>query len=142
MRQPLCLLVEHDERLTFFDDVRREFRGVAGADVQDLPIGAGIGRDEHVRPGDILDVDATIEAKIDDGSCDPLIMHQVFVSTNDGDPEKSALRRRISDRTGVSVGRIAVGHPVDVTSDAYPGRTFKGRIAEIAQLASGVQPRP
>ena len=84
-------------------------RRTAGKDVSpsSMPIdnvddnGNGSRRDGHVtlrarvdgvRPNDILDIDAVIVAKVDDGSCDPLIAHQVFVSKNDGaDPESSAL---------------------------------------------------
>jgi hypothetical protein len=44
-------------------------------------------RVDGVKPGDIVDADAVILAKVDDGSCDPLIAHQVWVSKDDhGDP--------------------------------------------------------
>lgn len=47
---------------------------------------------DDARPGDILDLDAKIDADINDGPCNPLIMHQVFVSTDDrADPEGSAI---------------------------------------------------
>lgn len=48
-------------------------------------------RVDNVRPHDLLDLDATINAVVNDGSCDPLIMHQVFVSTDNGDPEATKL---------------------------------------------------
>lgn len=71
-------------------------------DVDDVDANGNAGRrDPHVtlrarldgvKPGDIVDVDARIVAKIDDGSCDPLVMNQIFVSTkNDGDPEASKI---------------------------------------------------
>ena len=40
------------------------------------------------------------------------------------------------------IGRIAVNRRVDVTSDAYPGRTFQGRIAEIADYVGERKVRP
>lgn len=57
-------------------------------------------RDAHVTyrakiavvPGAVLDVDGIMVAKVDDGSCDPLIMNQVFVTKDrTDDPEKGAL---------------------------------------------------
>lgn len=69
--------------------------------VDDVDANGSARRDAHVtmrarldgvKPGDIIDVDAKILARIDDGSCDPLIMNQVFVSTkNDDDPEASRI---------------------------------------------------
>ena len=67
--------------------------------VDDVDSNGSARRDAHVtmrarldgvKPGDVVDVDARVLARIDDGSCDPLIMNQVFVSTkNDDDPEAS-----------------------------------------------------
>ena len=49
-------------------------------------------RVDGAKPGDVIDADALILAQVDDGSCDPLIAHQVFVSKNDNaDPETGAL---------------------------------------------------
>jgi ABC exporter DevB family membrane fusion protein len=40
------------------------------------------------------------------------------------------------------IGRIAVGNAVDVTSDAYPGKLFQGRITEIADYVGARKIRP
>ncbi|MGA9992010.1 MAG: efflux RND transporter periplasmic adaptor subunit [Thiobacillaceae bacterium] len=40
------------------------------------------------------------------------------------------------------VGRIAVGDPVSVSSDAYPGTMFKGRIRQIADYAGERRVKP
>ena len=42
----------------------------------------------------------------------------------------------------IDIGRIAVGNDVDVTSDAYPGKAFRGRIAEIADYVGARKVRP
>jgi HlyD family secretion protein len=40
------------------------------------------------------------------------------------------------------IGRISVGYRVDVTSDAYPGKTFRGRVSEIADYVGARKIRP
>ena len=40
------------------------------------------------------------------------------------------------------IGRINLGNSVDVTSDAYPGKVFRGRIAEIADYIGARKVRP
>jgi ABC exporter DevB family membrane fusion protein len=40
------------------------------------------------------------------------------------------------------IGGIAVGNRVDVTSDAYAGRTFRGKVAEIADYVGARKIRP
>jgi multidrug resistance efflux pump len=42
----------------------------------------------------------------------------------------------------IDIGRIAVGNRVDVGSDAYPDRAFRGRIAEIADYVGSRTVRP
>lgn len=40
------------------------------------------------------------------------------------------------------VGRIAAGNPVEVSSDAYPGRIFKGQVRQIADYAGERSVKP
>ena len=40
------------------------------------------------------------------------------------------------------IGRVVLGSSVEVTSDAYPGRVFRGRIAEIAEYVGARKIRP
>ncbi|MGA7179741.1 MAG: efflux RND transporter periplasmic adaptor subunit [Thiobacillaceae bacterium] len=40
------------------------------------------------------------------------------------------------------VGRIALGDPVTISSEAYPGRVFKGRISQIADYAGERRVKP
>jgi hypothetical protein len=73
--------------------------------------GAAGRRDPHVlfrarldnaQPGDLVDVSAVIHAKINDGACDPLIMHQVFVSKNDNDDPESSRVATVTAQNGTN----------------------------------------
>jgi multidrug resistance efflux pump len=55
------------------------------------------------------------------------------------DIEKTWINAEVDE---AEIGRIAVGNSVDVTSDAYPGKLFQGRIAEIADYVGARKIRP
>ncbi|MDA8383392.1 MAG: efflux RND transporter periplasmic adaptor subunit [Betaproteobacteria bacterium] len=40
------------------------------------------------------------------------------------------------------IGKVALGEPVRITSDAYPGRVFRGRVAQIADYVGVRKVRP
>jgi ABC exporter DevB family membrane fusion protein len=55
------------------------------------------------------------------------------------DVEKTWINAEVDEK---EIGRIAIGHAVDVTSDAYPGKVFRGRIVEIADYVGARKIRP
>jgi ABC exporter DevB family membrane fusion protein len=55
------------------------------------------------------------------------------------DVEKTWINAEVDEN---EIGRIRVGNAVDVTSDAYPDKVFKGRIAEIADYVGKRKIRP
>lgn len=55
------------------------------------------------------------------------------------DVEKIRINTEVDE---TDVGRIKIGDPAEVTSDAYPGKTFKGEIQEISDYVGPRKVKP
>jgi multidrug resistance efflux pump len=55
------------------------------------------------------------------------------------DPEQIRVNAEVDE---TDIGKIAVGDPAEITSDAYPGMVFKGRIEEISDEVGAREVRP
>lgn len=55
------------------------------------------------------------------------------------DPEQIRVNAEVDE---TDIGKIAVGDPAEITSNAYPGKVFKGRIEEISDEVGAREVRP
>lgn len=55
------------------------------------------------------------------------------------DPEQIRVNAEVDE---TDIGKIAVGDPAEITSDAYPGTVFKGKVEEISDEVGAREVRP
>jgi multidrug efflux pump subunit AcrA (membrane-fusion protein) len=56
-----------------------------------------------------------------------------------GDLQKTIIKAEVDE---TDVGKLSIGQKVDITADAYPGRTFPGQVYEIGQAVGKRKVKP